>query len=42
MLTEWIVQEKTGGVFVCKQMLMHSKLQIGKRGQKNRSDWEVH
>ena len=26
--------EKTDGVFVCKQMLIHSKLQIGKRGKK--------
>jgi hypothetical protein len=34
ILTEWIVKEKTDGVFVCKEVLIHSKLQIGKRGKK--------
>jgi len=27
-------RKNTDGVFVCKQMLMHSKLQIGKSGKK--------
>ena len=32
--------KKTDGGIVYKQILINAKLQIGKRGQKNRVDWE--
>jgi hypothetical protein len=33
-------QKKTNGGVVYKQILVNAKLQIGKRGQKNRAEWE--
>ena len=32
--------QKTDGGTVYKQILIHAKLKTGKRGQKNRADWE--